>query len=83
MKTGDLVIPAYAEPMAHEYMHPTFLNRGRSRSWKTGQVALVVAMGTRYVGGHEVLKLQILLDGELWWVGASQAKLVDEKNETR
>ena len=74
MKVGDLVVPVRAEALVHEHMQPMFSSRGRARHWEADQVALVVAVGVRHVGAHDVLKLQLLIEGELWWTGAGQAK---------
>ena len=79
IRAGDLVVPAYmlgTGISVSEMMNPTFSSRGRSREWKAGDPALVVAMGVREVGGHDVLKVQILLDGEAWWIGASSVRKV-------
>jgi hypothetical protein len=32
------------------------------------------------VGQAEVLKLRLLIDGELWWIGAGNAKPVEKKS---
>lgn len=83
IKPGDLVVPAYKGATVHEKMHPTFLSRGLSREWEPGQIALVAGLGVRKVGGFDVLKIQIMLEGKLWWTGASQAKIVRGENESR
>jgi hypothetical protein len=41
---------------------------------------MVVDVGTRLVGRSEVLKLQLLIDGELWWIGAGNAKPAEKKS---
>jgi hypothetical protein len=77
IKKGDLVVPAYTLGTGisvSEMMNPRFSSRGRSREWKVGEPALVVAIGVREVGGHDVLKVQILLDGEAWWIGAGSVR---------
>jgi len=83
IKSGDLVVPAYREVTVHEKMHPTFSSRGLSRKWEPGQIALVAGLGVRNVGGFDVLKIQIMLEGKLWWTGASQAQIVRGENESR
>jgi len=83
MKTGDLVVPARNSVTVHEKMHPTFSSQGLSREWKSGQIALVAALGVRKVGGFDVPKIQILLEGKLWWTGAIQAKIVGGRDEAR
>jgi hypothetical protein len=77
MQKGDLVLPAYAGVIVRDSMHPTFSSRGRERAWDPGEVAVVVAVGVRKVGGFDVMKLQLLIGGELWWAGASHATLAD------
>jgi len=81
VKPGDLVVP-WHECTVTDNKEPTFFSRGRSRDWKMNQIATIVAESTRNVRGHDVLKFQILLDGELWWTGAGAARLL-EPNETR
>ena len=73
MRKGDLALPAYAGVIVRDSMEPTFSSRGRERAWNPDQVAVVVAVGVRQVGGFDVMKLQLLIDGELWWAGASHA----------
>jgi|LakMenEpi03Aug12_release.lakeMendotaPanAssembly.Ray.scaffolds.fasta_scaffold4546008_1 hypothetical protein len=73
MCKGDLALPAYSGVIVRESMHPTFSSRGRERAWNLDEVAVVVAVGVRQVGGFDVMKLQLLIDGELWWAGASHA----------
>lgn len=82
MKPGDLVVPAYNSITVHEKMHPTFSSLSLSREWGPGQIALVAALGVRKVGGFDVLKIQILLEGKLWWAGASRAKIMGDRDET-
>ena len=77
MKKGDLVIP-YRHCTVTETKDPTFSGRGRHRQWDIDQPALIVAEAIRSVR-VDVLKLQILLDGELWWIGAGAARLLDGK----
>ena len=77
MKVGDLVVPAYAPGRGisvHELMRPTFSSRGRSREWMPDEPALVVGLSVRSVNGIDVLKVQILLDGRSWWIGAGSVK---------
>lgn len=82
MKPGDLVVPVYNSTTVHEKIHPTFSSQGLSREWEPGQIALVAALGVRKVGGFDVLKIQILLEGKLWWAGVSRAKIMGDRNET-
>lgn len=82
MVKGDLVIP-YRHCAVTELKDPTFSGRGRHRYWEPDQPALIVAEAVRSVRGIDVLKFQILLDGELWWTGAGAARLVEPRNETR
>ncbi len=82
MRKGDLVIP-YRYCAVTEKKDPDFHGRGRHRQWDTDQPALIVAEATRSVRGIDILKFQILLDGELWWIGAGAARLVEPRNETR
>ena len=81
MRKGDLVVP-WSHCTVTETKEPTFFSRGRSREWVPGQIATIVAESTREIRGNHVLKLQILLDGELWWTGAGAARLL-EPHETR
>jgi hypothetical protein len=83
MKPGDLVVPAYNSATVHEKMHPTFSSQGLSREWESGQIALVTGLGVRKVGGFDVPKIQILLEGKLWWTGTSRAKIVGGRDEAR
>jgi len=79
MKPGDLVVPHRLTTVT-ENMNPTFTSRGRSRTWAPDQAVMVVEVGTRLVGQAEVLKLRLLIDGELWWIGAGNAKLAEKKS---
>ena len=81
MRKGDLVVP-WNHCIVTETKEMTFFSRGRSREWIPDQIATIVAESTREIRGNHVLKFQILLDGELWWVGAGAARLLDS-NETR
>lgn len=81
VSVGDLVVPAYAPGKGisvHKLMRPTFSSRGRSREWRVDEPALVVGMSVRDVNGIDVLKVQILLDGESWWIGAGSVKRVSQ-----
>lgn len=81
MKPGDLVVPHQA-CIVTENVNPSFSARGRHRRWETGEAAIVVEVGYRWVGGHrgEVMKLRLLIDGELWWVAGMSAKPAEKKN---
>jgi len=79
MKVGDLVMPHRLTTVT-ENMNPTFTSGGRSRTWAPDQAVMVVDVGTRLVGRSEVLKLQLLIDGELWWIGAGSAKPAEKKS---
>ena len=81
MRKGDLVVPR-SPSVVHENKETTFFSRGRQRQWLPDQPAIIVSESTRDVRGHHVLKFQILLDGELWWIGAGAARLL-ETHETR
>lgn len=82
MRKGDLVVP-WHECTVTDNKEPTFFSRGRTRPWKTDQIATIVAESTREIRGKHVLKFQILLDGELWWTGAGAARLLEPRNGTR
>lgn len=82
MKKGDLVIP-YQHCTVTEMKDPAFSGRGRHRTWDIDLPALIVAEATRSVRGVDVLKFQILLEGELWWIGAGAVCLVEPRSETR
>lgn len=79
MKAGDLVVP-HSPSVVHELKETTFFNRGRQRQWLPDQPAIIFAESTRNIRGHDVLKFQILLDGELWWIGAGSAKPAEKKS---
>ena len=79
MKPGDLVVP-HRSCTVTESMSPTFSSRGRSRAWEPEEAVVVVEVGTRLVGNAEVLKLRLLIDGELWWTGAGNAKHAEKKH---
>ena len=81
MRKGDLVVP-HSHSVVHEYKETTFFNRGRQRQWLPDQPAIIFAESIRNIRGHDILKFQILLDGELWWTGAGAARLLDS-NEAR
>jgi hypothetical protein len=76
MRKGDLVVP-HSPSVVHENMETTFFSRGRQRQWLPDQPAIIFAEATRNIRGHDVLKFQILLDGELWWTGAGAARLLE------
>jgi hypothetical protein len=76
MRKGDLVVP-WNQCAVTEIKEPTFYSRGRSRGWNPDQPATIVAESTREIRGNHVLKIQILLDGELWWIGAGAAHLLE------
>ena len=76
MKTGDLVV-THRPHSVHDIKDPTFSSRGRSRAWEPGQPATIVSQSTRNVRGIDVLKFQILLEGELWWTGAGAVRLLE------
>ena len=78
MRKGDLVVP-HSRSVVHEYKETTFLNCCCQRQWLPDQPALIVAVAVRHVRGNDVLKFQILLDGELWWIGVGAARLLDGK----
>lgn len=63
MKPGDLIDPGIESLRVRSIPNPTFSSRGRERLWTTGTPALVLS-----VTKHD-LKLEILIDGERWWVG--------------
>ena len=81
MRKGDLVVP-HSPSVVHELKETTFFNRGRQRQWLPDQPAIIFAESIRNIRGHDILKFQILLDGELWWTGAGAARLLDS-NEAR
>ena len=70
MKPGDQVVPLRPCNI-HDIKEPTFSSRGRTRLWDCNQVAIIVGQYTRVVGRNNVLKFQILLDGERWWISAA------------
>lgn len=78
MRKGDLVIP-YRRCVVTDLKDPTFSGRGRHRQWDIDQPALIVAEAVRSVRGIDVLKFQILIDGELWWIGAGAVRPLDGK----
>lgn len=75
---GDLVVP-HRRCVVTDLKDPDFHGRGRHRAWETDQPALIVAEAIRHVRGIDVLKLQILLEGELWWIGAGAVRPLDGK----
>ena len=81
MRKGDLVVP-WQDCTIRDIIDPSSSHRGRSREWRTDQPAIIVSESTRDVRGNHVLKVQILLDGDLWWTGAGAARLLDP-HETR
>ena len=76
MKTGDLVVP-YRHCAVMEMKDMTITGLCRHRTWGPDQPAVIVAVAVRSVRSIDVLKFQILLDGELWWIGAGAARLLD------
>ena len=82
MKRGDLVVPWQPCDIA-ESKEPAFFFRGRMRRWEPEQPAVIVDEFVKMVGDRRVPKFQILLDGELWWTGYGQARLVGAQDETR
>jgi hypothetical protein len=82
MKPGDLVV-TWRSHSVHDVKDPTFSSRGRSRAWEPGQPATIVSQSTRDVKGVEIRKLQILLDGELWWTGAGAVRVLESQDESR
>ena len=80
MRKGDLVVP-WSHCIVTEIKEPTFFGRGRSREWRTDQPATIVTEETRDVRGIHVLKYQILLDGELWWIGAGAVHLLEPRDK--
>lgn len=81
VKPGDLVVP-HRSCYVTENVNPSFSTRGRARLWEPGEAVLVVEVGFRWVGGHrdEVMKLRLLIDGELWWVAGMSAKHAERKH---
>lgn len=78
MKPGDLVIPR-ATCAIHDIKEPTFSSRGKSRVWNLDQIAIIVAESTRKVKNQSIVKYQILIENELWWVAGGLAMLMDDK----
>ena len=78
MKRGDLVVP-YRHCAVMEMKDVTLTSLCRHRTWDPDQPAVIVAVAVCCVRGIDVLKFQILLDGELWWVGVGAARLLDGK----
>jgi hypothetical protein len=76
MKPGDLVIPLKSCEI-HDVKEPTFFGRGRHRRWEPGHPALIVTEGTRAVKDYKIPKIQILLDGDLWWVSSGLVQLLN------
>ena len=69
MTKGELVTPNYIVTV-HEIKDPSFFSRCRQREWHPDQPAVIVGESERVVKGHVIPKIQILLDGELWWATA-------------
>ena len=82
MMKGDLVVP-YRHCAVMEMKDVTLTGLCRHRMWDPDQPAVIVAYAVRSVRGIDVLKFQILLDGELWWTGAGAARLLEPRNATR
>jgi len=82
VKAGDLVVP-WTSCNVYDALSPTFNSRGRSRKWEPDQPAIIFTEATRNVRGIDVLKFQILLDGELWWTGAGSARLLEPRSPNR
>ena len=87
MKPGDLVKPkSLNETTAqmakilyvNEKSSPSFSSRGETRIWPSEQVALVVDMYDRKVGATYVTKVQVMLEGRLWWVTEYSIEVVSE-----
>lgn len=82
MRKGELVTPNYCVTV-HEIKEPTFFNRCRQREWRTDQPAVIVGETERVVKGRSIPKIQILLDGELWWATGTAVSLKVMINEAR
>lgn len=75
---GDLVITGKEGAVVRSEFEPTFSSPGRSHDWERNHPALVMDVRTRKVGPAEVKKMQILLDGGLWWVSELWVKKVED-----
>ena len=82
MRKGEVVTPKYCV-VVHEIKEPTFFNRCRQREWRPDQPAIIVGESKRIVKGHSIPKIQILLDGELWWATGPAVGLKVMIDETR
>jgi hypothetical protein len=74
VKQGDPVVPAYDGALLSEIMSPSFSVRCRTREWHLHETATVVKCAVRKVSGREIVKVQIMLDRELWWAGLALVK---------
>jgi hypothetical protein len=87
MRPGDLVRPKNLNGTTaqlanilyvNEKPEPTFSSRGASRIWPREQVAIVVDKHDRKVGASYVTKVQVMLEGHLWWVTEYSIEVIDE-----
>jgi hypothetical protein len=82
MKPGDTVV-ALRSCSIESIKDPTFFRRSLTRCWEPGQAATITSICTRQISGREVIKLEILLDGGRWWVGAALVQLQEIGHEDR
>ncbi len=75
---GDLVVIGLPVVEVRSVFEPTFSSPGRQRDWEGGHPAIVMDIRFRKVGASGVKKMQILLDGGLWWVSEIWVKKVDD-----
>jgi len=76
---GDLVVISVPVVEVRSEFEPTFSSPGRSHDWEGGHPAIVMDIRLRKVGPSGVKKVQILLDGGLWWVSEILAKKVEDE----
>jgi len=86
MRPGDLVRPrnlnGITEKLAKIYINkkliPTFGSMSETRAWHHDQIALVVDAYEHKAGAIHITKVQVILDGHLWWVRAGVLEVIDE-----
>jgi len=76
---GDFVVTGREGVVVRSEFEPTFSSPGRSHDWESGHPAIVMDIRLRKVGPSGVKKVQILLDGGLWWVSEILAKKVEDE----
>lgn len=84
MRKGDLVVP-WRDCRVRDVIDTSRFHDARFREWRTDQPAIIVhpaiiVLSTQNVEGQN-LKVQILLDGELWWIAADIVRPLGHSDE--